>query len=138
MSPASFRHFSRAAAGAASSRGSSSVPFSPSSPGSSRSTARSSSPAAGNSSIVHSRLKAVWITATPGRVTGRASIVGAASTFTSQNTASHTPAPVRLNSRWTSAARRALRLAPTEDSMAVMQVPMFCPIMMGTAAPTVT
>ena len=33
------------------------------------------------------------------------------------------------------AVRLALRLAPTEESRAVAQVPMFCPMMMGMAAP---
>ena len=65
-------------------------------------------------------------------------MAGAASAFTSQNTPSQMPAPARLNSRCTRAARRALRLAPTEDSIAVTQVPMFWPMTMGMAAPTVT
>ena len=55
--------------------------------------------------------------------------------MTSQNIVSHTPLPTTLNSRWTMAARRAPRLAPTEESMAVTQVPMFWPMMMGMAAP---
>ena len=50
---------------------------------------------------------------------------------------SHTAVPMMLNARCTTAARRALRLVPMEESMAVTQVPMFWPMMMGIAAPNV-
>ena len=43
--------------------------------------------------------------------------------------------PMMLKDRCTMEVRRALRLVPMEESIAVTQVPMFCPIMMGTAAP---
>ena len=62
-------------------------------------------------------------------------MAGAASHRTSENAVRHTAVPMTLKLRCTSAARRALRLAPTEDSSAVTQVPMFCPITIGTAAP---
>ena len=42
-----------------------------------------------------------------------------------------------LKYRWTMAARRALALVPTEEISAVTQVPIFCPITMGTAEATV-
>ena len=48
---------------------------------------------------------------------------------------SHTTVPTMLKSRWTTAARLAFLLAPTEEIRAVTQVPMFCPMMMGMAAP---
>ena len=38
-----------------------------------------------------------------------------------------------LNSRWIMAVRLAFRLAPMEERRAVMQVPMFCPMMRGMA-----
>ena len=51
-----------------------------------------------------------------------------------QSTLSSTATPMTLNIRWTTAARRAFLFAPTEESMAVTVVPMFCPMMMGMAA----
>ena len=42
--------------------------------------------------------------------------------------------PMTLKYRCTSAARLAFRCAPTLDSSAVTQVPIFWPMMMGTAA----
>ena len=42
---------------------------------------------------------------------------------------------MRLKYRWMIAARLAFLLAPTEESIAVTQVPMFWPMMMGSAAP---
>ena len=42
---------------------------------------------------------------------------------------------MRLKYKCTIATRRALRLAPMEETREVMQVPMFCPMMMGMAAP---
>ena len=40
--------------------------------------------------------------------------------------------------KWISAARFALREAPIPEIMAVTQVPIFCPMIMGTAAPKLT
>lgn len=51
------------------------------------------------------------------------------------NTVSQTTVPITLNERCTIAARFAFLLAPKEDMIAVMQVPMFCPMMIGIAAP---
>ena len=59
---------------------------------------------------------------------------GAKIALTMQNTVSSTTTPMTLNIRWTAAARLAFLLVPTEDSMAVTVVPMFCPIIMGMAA----
>ena len=58
--------------------------------------------------------------------------------FSRQKTVSQTPVPMMLKQRWTTAARRAFLLAPTEEIMAVTQVPMFWPMMMGMAVPQVT
>ena len=43
--------------------------------------------------------------------------------------------PMRLKEMWTTATRRALRLTPMLESRAVTQVPIFWPIMMGSAIP---
>ena len=42
--------------------------------------------------------------------------------------------PITLNERWINEARLAFLLAPKDESIAVTQVPMFCPIMIGIAA----
>ena len=55
--------------------------------------------------------------------------------FATQNTVSPTTVPMTLKDRWTSAARLAFLLVPTEERSAVTQVPMFWPMMMGIAAP---
>ena len=71
----------------------------------------------------------------PTRVAGSSKKAGGNIARSPQNTASHTALPMTLKERWTRAARFAFLFAPTEESMAVAQVPMFCPIMMGMAAP---
>ncbi len=43
--------------------------------------------------------------------------------------------PNILKERWTTAARLAFLVVPKEESMAVAQVPIFCPMIMGIAAP---
>jgi len=63
--------------------------------------------------------------AMPYMVAGRSRIAGANRALTTQYTVSSTTTPMTLNIRWTTAARRAFLLVPTEDSMAVTQVPMF-------------
>ena len=55
--------------------------------------------------------------------------------FAASNSASQTAVPMILKLRCTTAARRAFLFVPTEDSMAVTHVPMFCPMIMGIAAP---
>ena len=60
---------------------------------------------------------------------------GANMAFIIQNTVSQTMVPITLNARWTIAALLAFLLVPTDESIAVIQVPMFCPIMIGIAAP---
>ena len=86
-------------------------------------------------STVHRRLNAEWAAAMPNREAGMSKNAGWSTACTSQNTASQTPEPITLKERWTRAARRAFLLAPTEESMAVTQVPIFCPMIMGIAAP---
>ena len=71
----------------------------------------------------------------PARETGSSRRTGWKSAVSRQNTNSQTPVPMILKERWTSAARLAFLFAPTEESIAVTQVPIFCPIMMGIAAP---
>ncbi len=41
--------------------------------------------------------------------------------------------PIRLKYKWIMEARRAFLLAPMDEISAVTQVPIFCPMMMGTA-----
>ena len=60
---------------------------------------------------------------------------GAKRAFMIQNTVSHTIVPITLKARCTTAALLAFLLVPTDESIAVMQVPIFCPIMIGIAAP---
>ena len=43
--------------------------------------------------------------------------------------------PITLKYRWTNAARRAFLLVPTEENSAVVQEPMFWPMIMGRTAP---
>lgn len=54
--------------------------------------------------------------------------------LTMQNTVSSTATPITLNIRCTTAARLAFLLVPTQEISAVTQVPMFWPMIMGTAA----
>ena len=83
---------------------------------------------------VHRMLNTEWAMAMPYMVAGRSRIAGAKMALTMQNTDSSTTTPMTLNIRCTTAARWAFLLVPTEDSMAVTQVPMFWPMMMGMAA----
>ena len=70
----------------------------------------------------------------PYMVAGAWRIVGAKTALTMQNAVSSTTTPMTLNIRCTTAARLAFLFVPTEDSRAVTQVPIFCPMMMGMAA----
>ena len=45
--------------------------------------------------------------------------------------------PITLNERWMSPAFFAVRFAPIPARITVIQVPMFCPRMIGTAEPKV-
>ena len=83
---------------------------------------------------VHRTLNTEWATAMPDIVAGWSSSAGAKTALTTQNTVSSTTTPITLNIRWTTAARRAFLVVPTEESMAVTVVPMFWPMMMGMAA----
>ena len=65
-------------------------------------------------------------------------IAGLIKYCTNPNTISQTMVPIILKTRCTIAVLFAFLLAPTEESMAVIQVPIFCPMMMGMAAPFVT
>ena len=89
---------------------------------------------AGYSSVVHNRLKAEWTVAIPASVALSDKIAGANSARTMQKTLSQTMEPMTLKLRWTMAARFAFLFVPKEARMAVMHVPMFCPMMMGIAA----
>ena len=55
-----------------------------------------------------------------------------------QNIDNQTTVPITLKLRCTNAARFAFLLAPTAEMMAVIQVPIFCPMIIGIAAPYVT
>ena len=83
---------------------------------------------------MHRMLKTEWAAAMPNRDADWSSRGGRRTAWTAQKTVSHTAEPMTLKDRWTRAARLAFRLAPTEESIAVTQVPMFCPMMMGMAA----
>ncbi len=85
--------------------------------------------------MVHSTLKIECATAMPNSDAGSSKSAGAKTPLISQNTARQTVVPITLKDRCTMAARLAFLFAPTEESMAVTQVPMFCPMMMGIAAP---
>ena len=79
-------------------------------------------------------LNTVWQMAMPKWVALSPKMAGLNNARTARNSTRQTRVPMMLNSRCTSAARLAFLVAPTEDSMAVTQVPMFWPMMMGTAA----
>ena len=59
---------------------------------------------------------------------------GAKTVFKTEKTDRSRVAPTTLKERCTKAALLAFLLAPMEEIKAVTQVPIFCPIMMGTAA----
>ena len=52
-----------------------------------------------------------------------------------KNRISPAAVPITLKEMWMTDTRRALRLTPMELMRAVMQVPMFWPMMMGMAMP---
>ena len=83
---------------------------------------------------VQRMLKAECAMAIPAMVADSFSSAGAKMALTMQNTVSSTATPMTLNIRCTTAARLAFLLVPTQEISAVTQVPMFCPMMMGTAA----
>ena len=83
-------------------------------------------------------LKTEWATAMPMRVADSSSSAGARAAWMIIKSTRQRTVPMILKQRCTRAARRAFLLVPTEDSMAVMQVPMFWPMMMGMAVPMVT
>ena len=70
----------------------------------------------------------------PYMLAGSFRICGANVSFTMQNSANSTATPITLNIRCTTAARRAFRFVPMDESIAVTVVPMFWPMMMGIAA----
>ena len=71
----------------------------------------------------------------PKCVAGASRIAGLIVTDTMLNTESHIIVPIILKERCTTAARFAFLLVPKEESIAVIQVPIFCPIIIGMAAP---
>ena len=87
------------------------------------------------SMAVQAMLKTEWAMAMPAMFGCSWRIAGSNAACTIQKTASITATPMTLNSKCTAAARLAFLLAPTEEIMAVTQVPIFCPMMMGIAAP---
>ncbi len=89
----------------------------------------------GSSRIVHRILNAEWATAMPVSDAGASSSAGRNRTESTLNTVSQTIVPMILKDKCTTAARFAFLFVPKEERMAVIQVPIFCPIMMGTAAP---
>ena len=103
-----------------------------------RLTSASSRSEAGSINTVQPMLNAVCTMAMPESVALSFRIAGAKIALIRTNRLSQTTVPMILNIRCTSAARRALRFVPTEEISAVTQVPMFCPMMIGTAAPKVT
>ncbi len=136
ISTATSRHRSSAIGAAARRRSSSSDWISGCfASGTSQFTSFSSTPGRGSSKRVHSTLKTECATAIPGKDAGLSRNAGLKTTFMMQKTDSHTVVPITLNSRCTIAARFAFLFAPTEEIMAVTQVPIFCPIIIGTAAP---
>ena len=80
-------------------------------------------------------LKTEWAVAIPKREIGASKTDGWKTALIRQKTTSQTVVPITLNSKWTVAACFAFLFAPTEEIIAVAQVPIFCPIIMGMAAP---
>ena len=129
-------HLSRAMEGVASKRSSSSVCLSGVfESGTRRITSFSSNPDIGRSNNVHNILNAECAAAIPKREIDSLKRSGLNIAFTAQKTASHTVVPITLKERWTRAARFAFLFAPTDEIIAVIQVPIFCPIIIGIAAP---
>ena len=80
-------------------------------------------------------MKIEWVTAIWNVSIGWSTKEKCSSRFAVSNAVSQTTVPMILKLRCTTAARRAFLFVPTEDSMAVTHVPMFCPMIMGIAAP---
>ena len=136
MSAVTLWQLSRASGGVSSRRSSSSTSFSfVFASGTMVFATFSSTPDIGKSRAVHKMLNAECATAMPTREADSVSMAGESTYFTTQNTDSQTMVPITLKDKWTTAALLAFLLVPMADSMAVMQVPMFCPIMIGIAAP---
>ena len=62
-------------------------------------------------------------------------MAGRKSRSAATNSSRNTALPITLKAMWMMLTFLALRLAPMEEITAVMQVPMFCPMIMGSAAP---
>ena len=84
---------------------------------------------------MHSTLKIEWMTAIWNVSIGWSTKEKCSSRFAVSNTVSQTTVPMILKLRCTTAARWAFLFVPTDESIAVTQVPMFWPMMMGIAAP---
>ena len=95
----------------------------------------SSSPDIGRRIRVQAMLKIECAVAMPAYVAGAFSIVGANKTFTTEKIPRQTTVPITLKDKCTRAALLAFFVVPTEERIAVMQVPIFCPIIIGMAAP---
>ena len=85
----------------------------------------SSSPQHGSSISVQARLKIEWISAIWKVSMAVETKAKRKIAFADSNSVSQTTVPMMLKLRCTTAARRAFLFVPTEDSIAVTQVPMF-------------
>ena len=92
----------------------------------------------GNNNNVHKILNVVWTIAIPSWLAESLINGNCIIEFNKQNTASHTVVPIMLNDKWTIAVLFAFLFAPNDEIIAVTQVPIFCPIMIGIALPYVT
>ena len=101
--------------------------------GTARYARRISTFAKGKRSAVESTLNVVCSTAMPHSVAAMSTKGMSTSERSTLNTVSHTTVPMMLKNRWIKPMRRASRLAPMLEIMAVTQVPMFWPMMMGMA-----
>ena len=86
----------------------------------------------------HNTLNIVWKIAIPTIEAASPNISGLKSAFIAIKITKQIAVPITLNIKCTKAALLALLLVPTEDSSAVTHVPIFCPIIIGIAAPYVT
>ena len=75
------------------------------------------------------------MSAMPNRDAGSFRSGGFKNRDTGRKTRSRIRVPIILKDRWTTAARLAFFVVPKEERRAVAQVPIFCPIIMGMAAP---
>ena len=85
--------------------------------------------------MVQRILNAEWVSAMPNSDADSSNIAGFINRDTGRKTRSRIKVPSILKDRWTMAARLAFFVVPKEERSAVAQVPIFCPMMIGMAAP---